>query len=302
MGQLDLNAVLVLVRVVQAGSFRAAAAQLGMPKTSVSRKVAELEEHLGAQLLRRTTRSLALTDAGAAFVERAEGALARLEAAEQAVSAQEREPRGRMRVTTSVAIGQALLAPLVPKFLAAYPAVELVVHLTDRRVDLVTEPYDVALRVGPLEDSSLVAQRVATSRYGIFASPRYLEEHGTPRSPADLATHACLLFAQPGAAPRATWELGTGKRRREVSVAGRLVANDWSVLREAAIRGLGIVRLPSMHARAAVAKGLLVPLLDEYAPAEISLHLVYFGGRHLAPRTRAFVEFMRPRLAQAASI
>jgi DNA-binding transcriptional LysR family regulator len=298
MGHLDLNAAFVLVRVVQAGSFRAAATQLGMSKTSVSRKVAELEGYLGAQLLRRTTRTLALTDAGAAFVDEAKGAIGQLELAEQAVSEQQREPRGRLRVTATVAIGQTLLAPLLPKFLAAYPSVEVTLHLTDRRVDLVAERFDVALRTGALEDSSLVAQRVASSRQGIFASPRYLEAHGTPRAPADLAAHNCLLFAKTGSAVRPAWLLGKAKRQREVSVSGRLVADDWTVLREAAVRGLGVARLPSIHVRDAVRKGMLVSILDEYAPPEVPLHLVYFGGRHLPPRTRAFLEFMRPRLAR----
>ncbi len=300
MGHLDLNAALVLVRVVQAGSFRAAATKLGMPKTSVSRKVAELKEHLGAQLLRRTTRSLALTDAGAAFVEQAEGAIARLEAAEQAVSEQQREPRGRLRVTATVAIGQTLLAPLLPKFLAAYPSVEVTVHLTDRRVDLVAERFDVALRIGPLEDSSLVAQRVATSRYGLFASQRYFDAHGTPRTPADLVTHDCLLFAKAGTAVRASWPFGKAGRLREVNVSGRLVADDWTVLREAAVRGLGIARLPLLHVRREVRKGTLVSILDDHAPPEVPLQLVYFGRRHLPPRTRAFIDFMRPRLASGA--
>ena len=302
MGHLDLNAALVLVRVVQAGSFRAAAIRLGMPKSSVSRKVAELEEYLGAQLLRRTTRSLALTDAGAAFVEQAEGALARLESAEQAVSEQQREPRGKLRVTTSVAIGQMLLAPLLPKFLEAHPAVEVTLHLTDLRVDLVAERFDVALRIGALEDSTLVAQRIASTRLSLFASPRYLEAHGTPRTPADLAAHNCLLFARAGSALRATWPLGKSRRVREVPVSGRLVADDWAVLREAAIRGLGIARLPDMHVREAVKRGALVSLLDEYASPSVPLHLVHFGGRHLPPRTRAFIDYMQPRLTREVAM
>ncbi len=297
MGQLDLNAARVLVRVVQAGSFRAAALQLGMPKTSVSRKVAELEEYLGAQLLRRTTRTLSLTDAGAAFVEQAEGAIARFTSAERAVSEQQREPRGLLRVTATVTVGQTLLAPLLAEFLQAYPAVEVSLHLTDRHVDVVAERFDVALRIGALADSSLVAQHVVSSGLQLFASPRYLRTHGTPRTPADLAAHDCLRFAKTGVAVRGTWPLGKGKRTKEVSVSGRLVADDWGVLREAAVRGLGIARLPAVVVGDAVRKGTLVSVLDEYAPPAMPLHLVYFAGRHLPPRTRAFIEFMRPRLA-----
>ena len=298
MGQMDLNAAAVLVRVVQAGSFRTAAKLLGMPKTSVSRKVAELEEHLGARLINRTTRTFALTDAGAAFVEQAEIALAHVEAAEQAVSVLQREPKGRLRVTTTVNLGQILLAPLVAEFLQAYPGVEVTMHLTDRNVDLVAERFDVALRTGPLADSSLVAQRIASGPLRVFASPRYLEAHGTPKKPADLAGHNCLLFAKTGAAPRATWSLGKAKRLREVAVAGRLVADDFVVLREAAVQGLGLARLPVIHAKEAVRRRQLVSILDEYAPPAVPLNLVYLGGRHLPPRTRAFIEFIRPRLTR----
>jgi len=297
MGQLDLNAALVLLRVVRAGSFRSAATQLGMPKTSVSRKVAELEEYLGAQLLQRTTRTLSLTDAGAAFLERAEGAIEQVEAAEHAVSELQRAPRGRLRVTATVAFGQALLAPLLADFLHAYPEVQVTLHLTDRQVDLVAERFDVAVRVGALADSSLVAHRVGGSVVRLFASPRYLEAHGTPRRPLDLARHNCLLIAKAGLAPRATWPLGKGKRVREVSVAGRLVVDDFIVLREAAVRGLGIARLPEVHAREALQSGALVSVLDAYAPPEMPMHLVHLGGRHLPPRTRALIEFLRPRLA-----
>jgi DNA-binding transcriptional LysR family regulator len=191
-----------------------------------------------------------------------------------------------------------LLAPLLPAFLEAYPLVEITLHLTDRRVDLVAERFDVALRTGALEDSSLVAVRIASARHGLFASPRYLATRGTPRTPADLAAHDCLLFARAGAAVRSSWPLGKAKRLREVRVSGRLVADDWSVLREAAVRGAGIARLPLLHSRDAVRKGTLVSVLDDYAPPDVPLHLVYFGGRHLPPQTRAFIEFMRPRLAR----
>jgi DNA-binding transcriptional LysR family regulator len=298
MGQLDLNAAVVLLRVVQAGSFRGAARLLGMPKSNVSRKVADLEEHLGALLLHRTTRKLSLTDAGAAFVEHAEGALAHLEAAEHSVSELQKEPRGRLRVTAAVNLGQTLLAPLLAEFLLAYPAVEVALHLTDRHVDLVAERFDVALRVGALPDSSLVSQLVGRSVFRIVASPSYLKAHGTPRKPADLAAHDCLVFAKTGAAPRGTWPLGRASRVREVRVAGRLVADDFTALREAALRGVGIARLPALHIDALIREGELVPVLEEYAPPAMPLQLVHLGGPHMPPRTRVFLEFMRPRLTR----
>ncbi len=297
MGHVDFNAALVLVRVVEAGSFRGAARLLDLPKTTVSRKVAELEERLGAQLLHRTTRKLSLTDAGAAFVEQASGAIAQLESAELAVSELQREPRGRLRVTATAQMGQVFLAPLVVQFLRAYPEVEVTLHLTDRHVDLIADKFDVAMRAGPLPDSALVAHRVATSVMRLFASPAYLKAHGTPKLPADLAGHSCLLFATSAGAVRRTWPLGRPKHVRDVPVAGRFTADDLLVLREGAVRGLGIARLPAGLAKEQVRRGQLVPLLDAYSQAVTPLHLVHLGGRYVTPRTRAFIDFMAPRLA-----
>ncbi len=299
MGHVDLNAALVLVRVVQSGSFRGAARVLGMPKTTVSRKVAELEEQLGAQLLRRTTRTLSLTDAGAAFIEEAEGAIARFEAAESAVAELEREPRGKLRVTTTVPIGELFLAPIVSEFLEAHPAVEVMLHLTDRQVDLVAERFDVAIRTGALPDSNLVARLVGSGSYRVVASPAYLARHGTPRRPSELSTHHCVRFTKLGTAVRTTWSFGKGTRATEVPVSGRLVSDDFVVLRSAAERGLGIARLPTVVVHEALRAGRLVELLGSHAPPKTPMHIIHLGGRHLPPRTRAFLDFVHPRLAQA---
>jgi len=298
-GHFDLNAALVLVRVVQAGSFRGAARALGMPKTTVSRKVAELEEQLGVQLLQRTTRTLALTDAGSAFTEEAEGAIARLDAAEAAVAELQREPRGKLRVTTTVPLGERFLATIVADFLEAYPSLEVMVHLTDRPVDLVAERFDVAIRAGSLPDSSLIAKLIGTSAYRVVASPAYLARHGMPARPSDLSTHACLRFTKSGTVARTTWPFGKGKRAVEVPVNGRLVSDDFVVLRKAAERGLGVARLPTGVAHGSLRAGHLVSLLDAYAPPPTPVHMLHVGGRHLPPRTRAFIDFVHPRLGQA---
>ena len=299
MGHFDLNAAKVLVRVAQAGSFRNAARALSMPRTTVSRKVAELEEQLGAQLLHRTTRTLALTDAGAAFVEEAERAIAHLEAAEAAVTELQRTPRGTVRVTTTVPIGELILAPIVADFLDAYPDIDVVLHLSDRPVDLVAERFDVAIRTGALLDSSLVATLVGSSAYRIVASPAYLERHGTPSRPSDLSAHPCLRFAKLGTAVRTTWPFGKGARTIEVPVTGRLVSDDFIVLRTAAERGLGIARIPGIVAHEALQAGRLVALLSSHATPPTPLHLIHLGGRHLPPRTRAFLEFVQTRLQRA---
>jgi len=299
MAQYDLNAALVLVRVVQMGSFRGAAGALGMPATTVSRKVAELEEQLGAQLLHRTTRRLSLTAAGAAFVEEAEAAFARLETAVAAVTEHQSVPRGTIRVTTTVPLGERLLAPIVAEFLEAYPSLDVLVHLTDRAVDLGAERFDVAIRAGTLPDSSLVARLVGQSTYRVVASPAYLARHGTPRRPSDLSSHACLRFTKSGTAVRTTWPFGKGKRAVEVPVGGRLVSDDFVVLRKAAERGLGVARLPIVVVHEAIRAGTLVSLLESYAPPPTPLHILHAGGKHVPPRTRTFIDFVHPRLAKA---
>ena len=299
MAQMDLNAALVFVRVAQTGSFTGAARELGMPKTTVSRKVAELEEQLEARLLHRTTRKLSLTDAGAAFLDEAEVALARLEAAEAAVSELARAPRGKLRVTTTVPLGQGFLAPILADFLNAYPSLEVVVHLTDRQVDLVADRFDVAIRAGTLPDSALVSRLLGTSTYRVVASPAYLEAHGTPARPAELSGHACLRFGKQGMAVRTSWPFGRGRRAFEVAVNGRLVSDDFVVLRTAAEHGLGIACLPAAIPHAALAEGRLVSLFDSLAPPPTPLHLLYVGGKHLPPRVRAFIDFVQPRMTAA---
>lgn len=301
MGQFDFNAAVVLLHVVRCGSFRGAAKQLGLPKTSVSRKVAELEEQLGAQLLLRTTRTLALTDAGTAFVEEAEAALVHFEAAQEAVSELQRQPRGRLRITATVPTGELFLGALLAEFLAAYPKVEVTLHLTDRQVDLVSERFDVALRAGPLVDSSLVALPVGQATFTVVASPAYLAVHGEPKTPSDLSGHSCLLFARSGTSARGVWPFGKADRTRDIPVSGRLVADDFVALREAAIGGLGIARTPNILVRDAIRRGALVPLLTDYTPPATSIYLVHVGGRNMPARTRAFLDFIRPRLLSLMS-
>lgn len=293
---MDLNAVLALVKVVEQGSFRGAAKVLDMPKSTVSRKIAELEAHLGVQLLQRSTRKLSLTDAGAAYVDHAAAAIAQLESAELALSEVQRTPRGRLRVTATPQMGQSFLAPLVMEFLRAYPEVEVSMHLTDRHVDLIAERFDVALRAGELPDSTLVAHRLGAGTVRVVGSPEYLHAHGAPTTLADLAGHVCLIATNSVGANRGVWRFGEGRSARDVAIAGCLSADDFVVLRAAAERGLGLARLPDLLVRDSLRAGALVSVLDEFAPPVTPLHLVHLGGRYVTPRTRAFLEFMKPRL------
>lgn len=294
---MDINAALVLVRVAQAESFRGAAKVLDMPKTSVSRKVAELEARLGVQLLRRTTRRIALTDAGVAYVDAAQSAIATLEAAEDAVSQHQRELQGRIRVTAPAPFGQGKLTELITEFLLAHPRVEVQLHMTYRPVDLLTERFDVALRYGNLPDSSLMAIALSTTQHVVVASPTYLAKAGTPQSPAELSAHDCLVFASENPSLRSTWTLLSGKRKTEVQVQGRFAADDLQALRTAALDGLGIARLPAQVVAADVASGALVAVLQGYTSVPTPLHLVHAGERFLPARTRTFIDFLVERLS-----
>ena len=196
-------------------------------------------------------------------------------------------------------LGERFLAPIVAAFLEAYPAVDVVVHLSDRPVDLVAERFDIALRAGELADSSLVSKLVGTSTYRIVASPAYLLRHGTPLRPADLSAHACVRFAKGGEAVRTTWPLRLGKRVVEVPVQGRLVSDDFVVLRTAAERGVGIARLPDSIVQRALRAGRLVSMLDAHAPPPTPVHLLHVAAPRLPSRTQAFIAFAYPRLVAA---
>jgi DNA-binding transcriptional LysR family regulator len=297
MGHVDMNAAVVLVQVAHSGSFRGAALILGMPKSSVSRKVAELEARLGVQLLRRSTRHVALTDAGVAYVEAAQAAVAHLEAAEQAVSHQQREPQGRIRITAPAPLAHTVLTSLLAEFLQRYPKVEIQLQLSYRVVDLLAERFDIALRYGALPDSSLVAVALGNAGHRIVASPGYLAAHGTPQTPAELALHSCLLFGADGASLRTTWPLMAGKRPIGVAVRGPFATDDRLALRAAALGGLGLAHLPEPMVADDIACGALVPVLTTFTTTTTPFHLVHAGERHLPARTRALIDFLVERLS-----
>ena len=297
MGQLDLNAAFIFTQVVGAGSFRLASAQLGIPKSNVSRKVAELEAYLGARLLQRTTRSLSLTDAGQAFMAQAESAIAYMQAAEYAVTAIQAEPRGRIRISAPNLLAHTLLPPILSDFMDAHPQVELLMQLTNRHVDLINERIDVAIRVGSLEDSSLVATTIGQASMVLVASPAYLQVHGTPQHPQELADHPCLVFALQEAANQTVWQMGKGRIACEVVVKNRpLICDDMNVILQMAVLGRGIARLPQTLVAGECAQKRLVEILPGWAKDAAPLQLVYPNAKHLLPATRAFIDFVKPRL------
>jgi DNA-binding transcriptional LysR family regulator len=282
----------VFVRVVELGGFSAAARVLGMSKSSVSKRVSALEDRLGAQLLLRTTRHLTLTDAGQAFHDRAVRILAETEDAEAAVSRLQAAPRGVLRVNAPVSFGVAHLGPLLPDFLARHPDLSVDLVLNDRVVDLVDEGFDVAIRIAPLAESSLVARRLCVSRRVLVASPGYVARHGAPRRPEEVVDHPCLLYAY--LLRGGEWRLRDGTGAEAVLRVERPVlrANNGDVLCQAAVGGLGIAMMPTFIVGGDLAAGRLVRLLADWEDASGAIHAVWPHGRFTAPKVRAFVDFL----------
>ncbi len=294
----DLNDVLAFTRVADSGSFTAAAARLGWPKSSVSHRVARLERTLGARLLERSTRRLRLTEVGARYHEHARRVLAELEQASATVASFRTEPQGWLRISASVVLGQSLLPPLVAEFAARHPAVRLFVDLTNRRVDLLEEGFDLAIRSGLLPDSSLVARHLGQAAARLYAAPSYLRRHGRPQAPEDLTAH--LLFDNASAAPSDRWTLTRGDGRQVVVTAPfRVVVNDAALLREVAALGQGIVSLPDIVAAPALADRRLVPVLADWTTRRVDVHAVFPSHKSLSPALRAFVDLAAQRLGPA---
>jgi DNA-binding transcriptional LysR family regulator len=285
----DLDAVRVFAEVVSAGGFTAAARALGLPKSSVSRRVAALEARLGARLLQRTTRRVSLTDVGEVYYARAARALAELRDAEAALSDLQDAPRGVLRLTAPNDFGQDLLSGLSKVYRQTHPQVSLVVELDNRRVDLVAEGFDLAIRASAqLDDSSLVARKLITAEMRLFASCAYLAQHGTPAEPEDLRDHAMLLFR----APRLRSKLGLhrGDQHSEVEIEGFLSGSDFGFLRRAVLEGLGIAMLPTFACTGDVKEGTVRRVLPAHHAGTASLYAVYPSARYLAPKVRSFVE------------
>lgn len=283
--RMDLNEASIFAKVVESGSFSAAGRALDLPKSTVSRKVAALEARLDVRLLHRTTRRMGLTDAGRAYHAHALRAVEELQAAERAVASLDDVPRGRLRVSAPPNLP--FLAPICAAFLRAHPGVQLELDCGDRRVDLVEEGWDLALRAGRLEDSSLVARRIATWTGLLVASPRYLRTHGTPREPDELEQHHGLFF---GRVDR--WTLVRSRRKARVSPLPRLVTNDLETIEAAAADGQGVALLPQFRCAAQLDAKRLRRVLPQWSGPSIPLHAVYPTRRHLPARVRAFVDIL----------
>jgi DNA-binding transcriptional LysR family regulator len=290
-----LTGMAVFARVIDAGSFTAAAAQLGMSKSAVSKAISALEDRLGARLLNRTTRRLALTEVGRAFYERCARIVAEAEEAELAVTHLQLTPRGTLRVNAPMSFGALHLGPALAVFLARYPELKVDLELSDRFVDLLEEGYDVAVRIAAaLPDSSLIARRITVDDAVICASPAYWQRHGRPRVPADLERHACVTYAY-NPNPREWPFVAADGRPISVRVDGPLHTNNGDATLHVALAGLAVVRLPRFICGPELAPGRLEAVLADAMPPPNGIFAIYPHNRHLSAKVRAFVDFLIER-------
>jgi DNA-binding transcriptional LysR family regulator len=286
----------LFVRIVDAGSFAAGAEQLGLSRALASRAVLDLETRLGTRLLNRTTRRLSLTEAGAAFYRRAQRITADVAEAEEEAAALHARPRGLLRVNAPMSFGVLHVAPVLAAYLERYPEVSVDLTLNDRVVDLVEDGYDLAIRIGRLADSSLIARRLAPCRILLCAAPSYLAAHGTPAHPTDLTRHRCIAYAYGG--DRGDWVLTGPEGEVRVRVSARLQINNGDAIQAAIREGYGIARQPDFIAAADLAAGRMVQVLPEWRLPEIGIHAVYPPARTLSAKVRSFVDFLAERFAR----
>ena len=291
------QSIVAFVRVVEAGSFARAADRLGVSVSAVSRHVGDLETHLGSRLLNRTTRRLSLTETGQAFYERSVQLLADLEEAEEAVTASAVLPRGTLRLTASISFGAGYLAPAIAEFQQRHPQLRFDIALSDRALDLVDERIDLAIRIGDIGSQALIARRIGVAQMVCCAAPSYLARHRPPRTPADLARHACLTYEYSSGGN--AWRfVDAAKRVHEVKVDGNAHANTGAMLCALAVAGLGINLEPDFIVAPDVRAGRLVPLLPGYTPPSININAAYPSRRHLSAKVRTFIDFLAARFAR----
>jgi DNA-binding transcriptional LysR family regulator len=293
----NLTDIAVFVRVVERGSFTRAADELELSRAVVSKYLSRLEDRLGARLLHRTTRRLSLTEAGAALFEASRGALERIVEAEDAVATLQKQPRGRLRVSAPMGFGILYLGAAVAEFLRANPGVTIDLHLDDRYVNLVAEGLDMAIRIGELTDSSLVARKLSVTQPIVVASPGYIEALGAPEAPEDLAAHNCLLYSYLSTAN--VWRF-TAPDGREVPVAvtGTARVNNGNIECELAAAGVGLAMVPTFYAAPYLRSGRLKRVLERYRMPELGIHAVYPERTQVPPKVRAFVDFLAARFGR----
>lgn len=289
---MNLNDLSLFIRVVETGSFTAAAESLNVQKSTISRRIAQLEDTLGIRLIQRTTRKLKLTPEGEELFGRAQPLVDDLEAVQDDISASKTELRGRLRLTMPTEIGVFMMNEVITTFMDAYPRIEVDVELSTRTVDLIEEGVDLTLRVGPLPNSSLIARHVAGLRRGLFATPEYIDKHGMPQTPDELVRHQCITLLKPFDHLRfINWN-----DQEPVAMGGRLRTNSLSFVREMVLQSHGIGRLPEVFCDDLVQNGTIVRVLDNFNLEPLEINALYASRRNLNPRVRAFLDHMAERL------
>jgi DNA-binding transcriptional LysR family regulator len=287
---MDLNDIVVFTKVVETKSFTGAAEQLGLPKSTVSRKLAQLEERLGVRLVQRTTRKLALTDIGEAYYERCSRIVADVAAAEQLVTDMQATPRGRLRVTAPIDISSAYLGEIVASFIAGHPEVNVEIEATDRVVDLIEEGFDLAVRFGPMPESTLIAVRLCGITGILCAAPGYLARRGTPVAIEDLDDHDRVLFT-PGSRNQ-TWPLVQGDATYEFSRPAHFASNNFGAVRDVVLAGGGIAVMSDFMVANDIRTGLLIHVMPGWASRTNDVHAVYPARQNLPPRLALFIDHL----------
>jgi DNA-binding transcriptional LysR family regulator len=285
-----LTSMAVFVKATDLGSLTAAATALGMSSQMAGKHIRALEDRLGTPLMRRSTRRQSLTDAGRLYYERCRRVLVEVEAAETVIEDVSAAPRGRLRISAPVGFGATRLAPMLTDFMARYAAIEIVLDLTDRYVDLVAEGYDAVIRLGPIAETSLVARELIRHTQVVCASPAYLAAHGAPVTPEDLARHACLGFVNASGLPYADWRFVKNGVDHPVRIRSRFQVNDGRVLVAAAEAGHGVILQPEAVLRDAIERGTLVPLLTDHRAPSRSMFLMFSARRPQPPKLRALID------------
>lgn len=290
---MNLNDLRLFIRVVETGSFTAAADTLNVQKSTISRRIAQLEDNLGVRLIQRTTRKLKLTSEGWELFNRSQSLISQLELVRDEIAADSNELRGRLRMTMPTELGIMMMSDVIASFIRLHPQLEVDVELSTRTVDLVEDGMDLALRIGPLPDSSMIARKIVRLGRGLYASPDYLQRHQPPATPSDLARHQCITLVK----PFDPWRFEDWHQGEPASYGGQLRTNSLTFAREMALEGIGIARMPRVFAGNLVDEGRLVEVLTDFPMPPTEINAIYSSRRNLTPRVRAFLDHMMEQLA-----
>ena len=292
-----LTALNVFRHAVELGSFAAASRHLGLSPAAISKNISELEAHLAVRLLNRTTRRMSLTEAGALYYDRVVQVLDDLEDADGALGPMQQVPKGLLRVSAPMTLTLARLSSAMPAFLSRYPEISLDLRMDDRRVNIVEDGFDIAIRASnKLEDSSLVARKLMSMPHVVCAAPSYLDRHGTPLSPGDLKDHTCIQFTLSGHADE--WTFSKADASASVPIDGRYKATSSLAVRDALVAGFGLSLIPRLYVAEDIAQGRLRTVLDDWSPVETSVYAVYPSRRHVVAKVRAFLDFLVEELGE----